>query len=83
MLNHARCRGTASDADELQRLVRPIVRALLLKCADCNRRTSQLSIDVLLELAKGQDGDLAVGSQLRYINCLLCQVSLFTKVFFK
>ncbi|KAK3922207.1 Mitogen-activated protein kinase kinase kinase 1, partial [Frankliniella fusca] len=63
MLNHARCRGTSSDADELQRLVRPIVRALLLKCADCNRRTSQLSIDVLLELAKGQEGDLAIGSQ--------------------
>ncbi|KAE8745689.1 hypothetical protein FOCC_FOCC007573, partial [Frankliniella occidentalis] len=64
MLNHARCRGASGDADELQRLVRPIVRALLLKCADCNRRTSQLSIDVLLELAKGQEGDLAIGSQL-------------------
>ncbi|XP_034231021.1 mitogen-activated protein kinase kinase kinase 1-like isoform X2 [Thrips palmi] len=64
MLNHARCRGAAGDAEELQRLVRPIVRALLLKCADCNRRTSQLSIDVLLELAKGQEGDLAIGSQL-------------------
>lgn len=64
MLNHARYRGTTGEVDELQRLVRPIVRALLLKCADCNRRTSQLSIDVLLELAKGQDGDLAIGSQI-------------------
>lgn len=34
-------------------LMRPIIRTLLLKCADRNRRISQLSVDVLVDLAKG------------------------------
>lgn len=43
---------------QMSELIRPIIRALLLKCADHNRRNCQLSVDVLLELAKGQNGGL-------------------------
>lgn len=38
-------------------LMRPIIRTLLLKCADRNRRVSQLSIDVLVDLARGFKSD--------------------------
>jgi mitogen-activated protein kinase kinase kinase 1 len=45
----------------LQELIRPIIRILLLKCTDQNRRTTHLSAEVLVELAKGQNGELALG----------------------
>ncbi|XP_013775829.1 mitogen-activated protein kinase kinase kinase 1-like [Limulus polyphemus] len=50
----------------LQEQVQPIVRTILLKCADGNRRTCQLSIAALLELAHGQAGALAVGTHTSY-----------------
>ncbi|KAF2354277.1 Protein kinase domain [Trinorchestia longiramus] len=45
----------------LQELLRPLLHTLLLKCADGNRRTSQISVDSLLELSRGQEGELALG----------------------
>uniref|UniRef100_A0A1B6BZG6 Mitogen-activated protein kinase kinase kinase n=1 Tax=Clastoptera arizonana TaxID=38151 RepID=A0A1B6BZG6_9HEMI len=41
---------------QMNELIPPIVRALLSKCADHNRRNCQLSIEVLLDFAKGQNG---------------------------
>uniref|UniRef100_A0A6A7FYB0 Mitogen-activated protein kinase kinase kinase 1-like n=2 Tax=Hirondellea gigas TaxID=1518452 RepID=A0A6A7FYB0_9CRUS len=55
---------TLSVPDEvcwLQELLRPLLHTLLLKCADGNRRTSQISVDSLLELSRGQEGELALG----------------------
>ncbi|XP_069694090.1 mitogen-activated protein kinase kinase kinase 1-like isoform X2 [Periplaneta americana] len=60
LLSYADCR-TKCQLDELKDLIRPIVRTLLLKCADRNRRTAHLSAEVLVELAKGQNGELALG----------------------
>jgi hypothetical protein len=50
--------------EELQELICPIIRTLLLKSADQNRRTARLSAEVLVELAKGQNGELALGTHV-------------------
>ena len=46
-----------------------------------NRRTSQLSLSTLVELAKGQDGELAVGKEIVNPGTLFIFV-LFLFLFF-
>ena len=46
---------------QLKLALRPVLHSVLLKCADGNRRVSEISRDTLVELARGRDGDLAVG----------------------
>ncbi|KAL5017293.1 hypothetical protein ScPMuIL_006882 [Solemya velum] len=63
MLSYTPCR------DELQRtrlqgLVKPIIEAIITKCTDGNRRTNQLSLSTITEIAKGQQGELAVGKEI-------------------
>lgn len=69
LLSYANCR-TNRQLDELRDLIRPIVRTLLLKCADRNRRTAHLSAEVLVELAKGQNGELALGRHVTENRCV-------------
>lgn len=55
------------DLRNLQDRVRNIVRAVLIKCADGgNKRSRQLSLATLAELARGQTGALSVGSLTRH-----------------
>ncbi|XP_054431325.1 mitogen-activated protein kinase kinase kinase 1 [Pteronotus mesoamericanus] len=63
MLAYTPCHSLAERL-KLQRLLRPVVDTILVKCADSNSRTSQLSISTLLELCKGQAGELAVGREI-------------------
>ncbi|KAI5939062.1 Mitogen-activated protein kinase kinase kinase 1 [Manis javanica] len=63
MLVYTPCHSLA-ERIKLQRLLRPVVDTILVKCADANCRTSQLSISTLLELCKGQAGELAVGREI-------------------
>uniref|UniRef100_A0ABI7XWX2 Mitogen-activated protein kinase kinase kinase 1 n=1 Tax=Felis catus TaxID=9685 RepID=A0ABI7XWX2_FELCA len=63
MLVYTPCHSLA-ERIKLQRLLRPVVDTILVKCADANSRTSQLSISTLLELCKGQAGELAVGREI-------------------
>ncbi|XP_068846606.1 mitogen-activated protein kinase kinase kinase 1 [Capricornis sumatraensis] len=63
MLVYTPCHSLA-ERIKLQRLLRPVVDTILVKCADVNSRTSQLSISTLLELCKGQAGELAVGREI-------------------
>uniref|UniRef100_A0A8C5KM87 Mitogen-activated protein kinase kinase kinase 1 n=1 Tax=Jaculus jaculus TaxID=51337 RepID=A0A8C5KM87_JACJA len=63
MLVYTPCHSLA-ERIKLQRLLRPVVDTILIKCADANSRTSQLSISTLLELCKGQAGELAVGREI-------------------
>lgn len=56
--------SSGSQVTALQELFRPLVHTLLLKCADGNRRTSQISVDSILELCRGQDGELALATQV-------------------
>ncbi|KAM4614658.1 mitogen-activated protein kinase kinase kinase 1 [Polymixia lowei] len=63
MLVYTPCHS-ASECLRLQLLLRPVVETILVKCADANSRTSQLSVSTLLELCKGQVGELAVGREI-------------------
>ncbi|XP_029432772.1 mitogen-activated protein kinase kinase kinase 1 isoform X2 [Rhinatrema bivittatum] len=63
MLAYTPCHHLAERA-KLQRLLKPVVETILVKCADANSRTSQLSVSTLLELCKGQAGELAVGREI-------------------
>nr|XP_015193254.1 PREDICTED: mitogen-activated protein kinase kinase kinase 1 isoform X2 [Lepisosteus oculatus] len=63
MLVYTPCH-TLSERSRLQQLLRPVVETILVKCADANSRTSQLSVSTLLELCKGQVGELAVGREI-------------------
>ncbi|PNF31108.1 hypothetical protein B7P43_G15771 [Cryptotermes secundus] len=60
LLNYANCHSKS----QLEELILPIIRILLLKSADQNHRTSRLSAEVLVELAKGQNGELALGKNV-------------------
>lgn len=63
VLAYTPCRDEAQQ-QRLQNLLRPVIDTILWKCADSNKRTSQLSISGLQELVKGQDGELAVGKEI-------------------
>uniref|UniRef100_A0A8C1IPC6 Mitogen-activated protein kinase kinase kinase 1 n=1 Tax=Cyprinus carpio TaxID=7962 RepID=A0A8C1IPC6_CYPCA len=63
MLVYTPC-PSVSERPRLQPLLRPVVEPILLKCADATSRTSQLSVSTLLELCKGQMGELAVGREI-------------------
>lgn len=66
MLVHSPCH-ILEDLRNLQSRVRNIVRAILVKCASGgNKRSRQLSLATLAELAKGQTGALSVGSLTNY-----------------
>nr|XP_055062777.1 mitogen-activated protein kinase kinase kinase 1-like isoform X1 [Misgurnus anguillicaudatus] len=63
MLVYTPCHSM-TERTRLQQLLRPVVETILVKCADANSRTSQLSVSTLLELCKGQMGELAVGREI-------------------
>uniref|UniRef100_A0A8D0HH26 Mitogen-activated protein kinase kinase kinase 1 n=1 Tax=Sphenodon punctatus TaxID=8508 RepID=A0A8D0HH26_SPHPU len=63
MLVYTPCHSLAERA-KLQRRLKPVVETILVKCADANSRTSQLSVSTLLEMCKGQAGELAVGREI-------------------
>jgi hypothetical protein len=63
LLNYASCRSKR-QLEEFEALIRPIIRVLLLKSADRHHRTVRLSAEVLVELAKGQNGELSLGTHV-------------------
>uniref|UniRef100_A0A8B9RV42 M3K1 kinase n=1 Tax=Accipiter nisus TaxID=211598 RepID=A0A8B9RV42_9AVES len=63
MLVYTPCH-TLAERTKLQQLLKPVVETILVKCADVNSRTSQLSVSTLLEMCKGQEGELAVGREI-------------------
>ncbi|XP_077203271.1 mitogen-activated protein kinase kinase kinase 1 isoform X3 [Paroedura picta] len=63
MLVYTPCHSLTERA-KLQLLLKPVIETILVKCADANSRTSQLSVSTLLEMCKGQAGMLAVGSEM-------------------
>jgi len=54
-----------SDVSTLRIFMKPVIQSIVLKCADSNRKTNQLSLSTLCEFAKGQDGELAIGKELQ------------------
>ena len=55
----------SSDVAFLGDVIKPLVQILLSRCSDSNRRTARLSIETLVELGKGANGELAVGKHTR------------------
>ncbi|XP_067027287.1 mitogen-activated protein kinase kinase kinase 1-like isoform X1 [Acropora muricata] len=55
---------TQEERKHLQKCLFGVVDAVLTKCSDSNRRRSALSVKVLLELCKDENGDLALGKML-------------------
>ncbi|XP_052775988.1 mitogen-activated protein kinase kinase kinase 1-like [Mya arenaria] len=51
--------------NKIQSLFRPVLDAVIIKCTDGNKRTSELSISTMMEIAKGQNGELALGTNIR------------------
>ncbi|CAG0922611.1 unnamed protein product [Notodromas monacha] len=48
----------ASPEESVARMLQPILNAIILRCADSNQRTSQLSLATLAELGKAGEGQL-------------------------
>ncbi|XP_063431372.1 mitogen-activated protein kinase kinase kinase 1-like isoform X2 [Mytilus trossulus] len=63
ILSYTPCREQHQKL-RLERLLKSIVDAVAIKCTDGNRRTSQLSLSTIVEIGKGQDGELAVGKEI-------------------
>ncbi|XP_032069051.1 mitogen-activated protein kinase kinase kinase 1 [Thamnophis elegans] len=63
MLVYTPCHSL-TERTKLQQLLKPVVETILVKCADPNSRTSQLSVSTLMEMCKGQAGELAIGREI-------------------
>ncbi|XP_039266374.2 mitogen-activated protein kinase kinase kinase 1-like [Styela clava] len=63
MLAYTQCQSTA-DVKAFQKILSPVIETILLKCADSSRRALQLSVSTIMELCKGQSGELAVGKEI-------------------
>ena len=63
ILSHTPSRSEAQRAI-LQCHFKPVIDTIILKCTDGNRKTSQLSVSTINELAKNQQGELAVGRDI-------------------
>lgn len=53
---------------QIRTQVRPIVQSILVKCADGNRRISEVSSDALFELCRGHVGEMSLG---KHAHCSL------------
>uniref|UniRef100_H2YSR3 Mitogen-activated protein kinase kinase kinase 1 n=1 Tax=Ciona savignyi TaxID=51511 RepID=H2YSR3_CIOSA len=63
MMAYTQCRNS-EDVQAFQRLLAPVIETILFKCADSNRRNVQLSVSTVMELCRGQSGELAVGKEM-------------------
>ncbi|XP_041474898.1 mitogen-activated protein kinase kinase kinase 1-like isoform X1 [Lytechinus variegatus] len=62
--------STEEQQAQLRLWLQPVMSAILVKSADGNRRTAQLSVSAMFELARGDSGELAVSKELSCSNCI-------------
>ena len=60
LLNFLTCSGEIQLAG-IRQQVRPLIQSLLVKCADGNRRISEVSTEALCQLCRGQEGEFSLG----------------------
>ena len=65
LLNFLHCE-TVEQLASLRLQVRPLLQSLLVKCADGNRRISEVSTAALFQLCRGQEGEFSLG---RHTGC--------------
>ncbi|XP_067935526.1 mitogen-activated protein kinase kinase kinase 1-like isoform X2 [Watersipora subatra] len=58
------CYCSLPGVSKLRLYMKPVIQSIILKCADGNRKTNQLSMSTLCEFAKDQEGELAIGREL-------------------
>ncbi|XP_030851944.1 mitogen-activated protein kinase kinase kinase 1 isoform X2 [Strongylocentrotus purpuratus] len=62
--------STEDQQAQLRKWLQPVMSAILVKSADGNRRTAQLSVSAMFELARGDSGELAVSKELSCSSCI-------------
>ena len=60
LLNFLSCQDEA-HLNSIKSQLRPLIQSVLIKCADSNRRVSEVSTDFLFEMCRGEGGDMALG----------------------
>ena len=60
VLNFLNCHDDI-QLQQIKNQMRPLIQSILIKCADGNRRISEVSTDALYELCRGQEGEMALG----------------------
>jgi len=60
LLNFLSCHDEAALVG-IRTQLRPLVQSILIKCADSNRRVSEVSTDCLYEMCRGDEGEMALG----------------------
>jgi len=60
VLNFLNCNDDV-QLQQIKNQMRPLIQSILVKCADGNRRISEVSTDALFELCRGQEGEMALG----------------------
>ena len=60
LLNFLWCRDEAALAG-IKTQLRPLVQSVLIKCADGNKRVSDVSTDCLFEMCRGEEGEMVLG----------------------
>ena len=60
LLNFLSCRDEL-QLGQIRSQMRPIIQSVLVKCADGNRRISELSTETLVHLCRGQEGEYRLG----------------------
>eukprot|EP00092_Neocalanus_flemingeri_P005834 GFUD01006278.1.p1 GENE.GFUD01006278.1~~GFUD01006278.1.p1 ORF type:complete len:1424 (+),score=191.28 GFUD01006278.1:322-4593(+) len=60
VLNFLNCHDDV-QLQQIKNQMRPLIQSILIKCADGNRRISEVSTDALYELCRGQEGEMALG----------------------
>ena len=60
VLNFLNCHDDV-QLQQIKNQMRPLIQSILIKCADGNRRISEVSTDALFELCRGQEGEMALG----------------------
>jgi mitogen-activated protein kinase kinase kinase 1 len=60
LLNFLSCHDDV-HLNSIKSQLRPLVQSVLIKCADSNRRVSEVSTDFLFEMCRGEEGEMALG----------------------
>lgn len=60
LLNFLSCKDEM-QLTSIKGQLRPLVQSVLIKCADSNRRVSEVSTDCLFEMCRGEEGEMALG----------------------
>ena len=74
LLNFLNCKDE-TQFQQIKTQIRPLLHCILIKCADGNRRISEVSTETLLEISRGHEADFAIGKHAS-LNISYCGLDL-------